>query len=140
MNETIYCKELPENPECLKMMLKTYFELECPKTYYSNTDFLQCDSGRSRSVDDLLLLSNHYFPGTTIQQMMAAYREINEEYNKENEEIIFSVCSTIERIKLNNNKFNKGDYKTVNMIYINGLDNVAEKSQWTMRELAEMKY
>jgi hypothetical protein len=140
MEKTIYCKQLPKKTESLKEMLLLYFNQSSPETFWSDYHTKQCDARRSRSVDDLLLLSNHYFPGTTIQQMMAAYREINETFLKNNATLIFSVCSTIKRIKLNPNKYPVNDYPTINMVYAKGLDSKAELSQWTMRELAEMEY
>ena len=77
----------------IKVILKDYFDKNSPATYWSDTDELQCFSYKHRSPDDLLLLANHYFPGTTIKEIMNAYKSINNEYNKNGETLVLS-CRT----------------------------------------------
>jgi len=140
---TIYYKEAPENPESLKVILKDYFEKKSPATYWSDTDELQCFSYKHRSPDDLLLLANHYFPGTTIKEMINTYKSINNEYNKNGETLVLSYCGDIHKPRLRkhledisegNERLSKG------LVLTSGYykPDFKEESQWTLGELAEM--
>lgn len=84
----------------------TYFDKKCSK--------LQCD-GRRRSFEDLLLIANTYFKGTSEEDLMQALMNIN---------ILYYHCSHINKIvfhynasyAINNNfeykkeKFAEGTY------------------------------
>lgn len=137
---TIYYKEAPENPESLKVIIKDYFEKVSPATYWSDTNELQCGGNRHRSPDDLLLLENHYFPGTTIKEMINIYKSISDDLIKSSEEcLLFCYCSTIKRIKLPSFKLKTGEYETVKgIIFKDYIDHDGGDSQWTFKELAEM--
>lgn len=137
---TIYYKEAPENPESLKVILKDYFEKKSPATYWSDTNEYQCDGNRHRSPDDLLLLANHYFPGTTIKEMMNAYKSISDDYNKSsNKTLLFCYCPTMRKPRLYSGLLNKGEYSTVKgLIYADCMHIERGLSQWTLGELAAM--
>jgi len=137
---TIYYKEAPENPESLKVLLKDYFEKHSPATYWLDTDEVQCSPNRHRSPDDLLLLANHYFPGTTIKEMMNIYKSISDDYNKSsNKTLLFCYCSTIKKPRLYYRLLNKDEYGVVNgIIYKDYIEHSGGESQWSFKELAEM--
>lgn len=137
---TIYYKEAPENPESLKVLLKDYFDKGSRATYWSDTNELQCDSNRHRSPDDLLLLANHYFPDTTIKEMMNAYKSISDDYKKnKNKTLLFCYCSTIKKPRLYYGLLDKDEYSTIKgIIYKDCIDNSGGGSQWSFKELAEM--
>jgi len=138
---TIYYKEAPENPESLKVLLKDYFDKQSPITYWSDTKSQQCDNHRDRSVDDMLLLANRYFPGTTIKEMMNAYVSINEDLAKDGNCMIIATCSTIQRVKFCKNIFelkSYGNYLTNGILYNLELDNSTILSEWSMRDLEKI--
>jgi len=137
---TIYYKEAPENPESLKVILKDYFDKGSPATYWSDTNEEQCGGHRHRSPDDLLLLANHYFPGSTIKEMMNAYKSISDDYNKsKNKTLLFCYCSTIKKSRLYYGLLDKGEYSTVKgIIYKDYIEHSGGESQWSFKELAEM--
>lgn len=137
---TIYYKEAPENPESLKVILKDYFEKKSPATYWSDTDELQRYLNKHRSPDDLLLLANHYFPGTTIKEMMNTYRSISDDYNKsKNKTMLFCYCSTIKRPRLYYGLLDKDEYSTIKgIVYADSINIERGLSEWSFKELAEM--
>lgn len=141
---TIYYKEAPKNPESLKVILKDYFEKKSPATYWSDTDELQCDRDRHRSPDDLLLLSNHYFPGMTIKEMINTYKSINDDYNKIGKTLVLSYCGDIHKPRLRKALQYIEDFNdkplSGGLVLTNGYfsSTLKEQSQWTLGELAEM--
>jgi len=137
---TIYYKEAPENPESLKVLLKDYFDKGSRATYWSDTNEEQCGKYKHRSPDDLLLLANHYFPGTTIKEMMNAYRSISDDYNESSRKtLLFCYCPTIGKIRLYCGLLNIGDYDTIKgIVYKDYINNGGGESQWSFKELAEM--
>lgn len=141
---TIYYKEAPENPESLKVILKDYFEKKSPATYWSDTDELQCYHNKHRSPDDLLLLANHYFQGTTIKEVINAYKSINVDYNKTYRTLVLSYCGDIQKPRLRKELQYMENFigKTLSggFILTDGYysPNLKEKSQWTLGELTEM--
>lgn len=136
--QTIYYKEAPKNPESLKELLKHYFNLHAPCTYWSDTDELQCDSSRNRSIEDYLLLSNYYFPGTSIKDMMKAFLEFNKDLCETKQKLIFDKCSTIQRIRLCSHTFGIEFHKTKNMLYIPGMKEIARNGDYQMTDLAKI--
>lgn len=141
---TIYYKEAPENPESLKVLLKDFFEKGSPETLWSDTNEFQCYENRHRSPDDLLLLANHYFPGTTIKEIICAYKSINFEYNKIGKTLCISYCGDIEKPRLRKRLEDIEDFKhnklSGGLVLLDGYysKDLKQKSQWTLGELAEM--
>ena len=139
---TIYYKEAPKNPESLKVILKDYFENKSPETFWSDTDELQCPRYKHRSPDDLLLLANHYFPGTTIKEMMNTYRSISDDKIVDNGDcLLFCYCSTIKKVRLFSGRLRSGGYPAIKGIILKeyiDTDHDGGDSQWTFKELAEM--
>lgn len=110
--QTIWFKKAKKSYVDLKEMLIHYFILHNPETYWvdengNETSNLQCDKNRSRSLEDLMMLSNHYFPGTTIEQMMKAFYDYDQELAKHNRTLYFGICYTIGRIRLNHEDLNR---------------------------------
>lgn len=141
---TIYYKEAPENPESLEVILKDYFEKESPATFWSDTNEQQCDEHRHRSPDDLLLLATYYFPGTTIKEMMNAYKSVNKEYRKNNRTLVFSYCGDIQKPRLRRNLQYVEDFTgntlVGGIVLVDGYygRNLKQKSEWTLGELSDM--
>lgn len=137
---TIYYTEAPKDPESLKVILKDYFDKGSPATYWSDTNENQCGSKRHRSPDDLLLLANHYFPGSTIKEMMNAYKSISDDMGEEDgSTLLFCYCSTIKKIRLYYGKLKAGEYLGVKgIIYRDYIDHSGGDSKWSFSELAEM--
>ena len=141
---TIYYKEAPENPESLEVILKDYFEKKSPATFWSDDDELQCLEYKHRSPDDLLLLANHYFPGTTIKEIMNAYKSINKEYLKNGLTLVLSYCGDINKPRLRKQLHNMNNFDIHTLVggfilttsYYS--PNLKELSQWTLGELADM--
>ncbi len=80
MKDTIYL--LGEKKfKKLEDLIYYYFEEDCPATYYSDTEKLQCREGCRRSFDDLLMLSKYYFPDTTDKELAKTMKKIHEEDN-----------------------------------------------------------
>lgn len=73
MNRTIYF-ETDTEFKTLNDLIRTYFIEGQPATYYSDTKELQCRRGCRRSFDDMLMLANHYFPGTDIKTLCKAFK------------------------------------------------------------------
>jgi len=134
--QTIYFKESKPKYDSLKELLRHYFELKNPATFFSGNHKYQCDAGRHRSIDDLLLLCNHYFPDTTIEQMMGAMLDWDNELQKEKGiQLIISVCSTIQRVKLNLGMYPVGIYNCRNMLYVDSMRSEARLSKYSMKDL-----
>ena len=137
---TIYYKEAPENPESLKVLLKHYFDETHPETYWTDSGKIQCRDGCNRSIDDLILLANHYFPGSTCKDVLNAYIEITKELREANSNAscIFFKCNDIDRPVMMSDKYyhlpNVDNY----ILYIPHLDYKSEKSEYTMRMLKEI--
>lgn len=84
-------------PKDLEDLLLTYYRKGNPTTYYSNTEHeIQCTANRNRSFDDLLLLAKHYFPDTTIKDVVKVYYEFNKK-NKEGYGFLVMYCPNIEK-------------------------------------------
>jgi len=92
---TIYFKEAKESYDSIMDMLIHYFELNNPATFWKDNNEEQCDGYRNRSVDDLLLLANNYFPETSHKTILKAISDIN----KENRSwvIISTTCTGVGR-------------------------------------------
>jgi len=133
---TIYYKEAPENPESLKVLLKDYFDKGSPATYWSDDKTIQCNPYRQRSPDDLLMLANHYFPETTIKEVMNTYKSISDNMN--GSQLLFAYCPTIKRQRLINSTYRRNEYPTTKGIFYSDSINTETESQWTTKELAEM--
>ena len=139
---TIYYKEAPEFPENLGVILKDYFEKGSPVTYWSDTNEMQCSSYRHRSPDDLLFLANHYFPGTTIKEMMNAYKKINEDYIGRGRTLMFSFCSDMnkprlrKRLELQESMIHSLEKNLV--LTSSDYSLTKGNSQWCLKELADM--
>ena len=139
---TIYYKEAPENPENLGVILKDYFEKISPATYWADTNEVQCDEYRHRSPDDLLLLANHYFPGTTIKEMMNVYKKINEDYMERGRTLMFSFCPNMNKPRLRKRLESLESLMVElekNLVYTSSDYSFRKgNSQWCLRELANM--
>ena len=138
---TIYYKEAPENPESLEVIIKDYFEKESPETYWSDTNELQCDRYKHRSPDDLLLLANHYFPETSIKDLMNAYKSINDEFRKDGRTMIFSFCPDMDKPRLRKLIYRTDDFLDINkgmILFTSDWVDRKGNSKWCLRELAAM--
>ena len=137
---TIYYKEAPENPESLKVILKDYFEKESPATYWMDTNKPQCSACRNRSIDDLILLANHYFPGSTCKDVLNAYIEITKELREANSNAscIFFKCNDIDRPVMMKDKYYHPTHVDNYILYSPHLDHGSNKSEYTMSMLKEI--
>ena len=139
---TIYYKEAPENPESLKVILKDYFEKESPVTYWMDTNNPQCSACRNRSIDDLILLANHYFPGSTCKDVLNVYVELTKELQLTNKDghFCFFHCCDIKRPVLLNRIYTPDDKYTIcNLIlYQKHIDLKCLNSEYTIKSMKEL--
>ena len=139
---TIYYKEAPENPESLKVLLKHYFDETHPATYWSDSGKIQCRDGCNRSIDDLILLANHYFPGSTCKDVLNVYVELTKELQLTNKDghFCFFHCGDIKRPVLLNRIYTPDDkYPICNLIlYQNHIDLKCLNSEHTLKSMKEL--
>ncbi len=110
---TIYYKEAPENVDSIASLLIDYLKRESPKTFWADNDELQCIENRNRSLDDLILLCNHYFPGTEIKDLLRGVIEANELLDSRNMCIPLYACSGIGRPVIHKKIFNSDSFSKV---------------------------
>lgn len=135
---TIYYKEAPENPESLKVILKDYFEKNSPATYWSDNNGFQCDKYRNRSIDDLILLANHYFPGSTCKDVLNVYVELTKEIqlNNPNKYYVFFVCGNVNRPVLLKQVYEvEGDWTYNLILHKSHMEAESPNSEYTMKSL-----
>ena len=137
---TIYYKKAPENPESLKVLLKHYFDETHPATYWTDSNKPQCRGGCNRSIDDLILLANHYFPGSTCKDVLSAYIEITKELREENSNAscIFFVCRDINRPVMMSDKYYHLPAVDNYILYSPHLDYASNESEYTMNMLKKI--
>ena len=136
---TIYYKEAPEKVESLYDLLLDYFNKKSPQTFDSKTNELQCAAARNRSVDDLMLLANHYFPGTDIKTLMKTYLEISKNMNKEYcWRLCFFVCHTINKPVLLIELYSLNVLLINDLLYGPHLNDKSKSSKYTLMELKEI--
>lgn len=138
---TIYYKEAPENPESLKVLLKDYFEKGSPATYWSDNNELQCDKYRNRSIDDLILLANHYFPESTCKDVLNVYVELTKEIqlNNPNKCYVFFVCGNVNRPVLLKQIYGvEGDGVCNLILHKSHMERSTPMSDYTMKSLKEL--
>lgn len=140
---TIYYKEAPENPESLKVLLKDYFDKGSPATYWADSNEFQCGEYRNRSIDDLILLANHYFSGSTCKDVLNAYVELTEDIKLiyEEKRYVFFVCGTINKPVLSKGIYREVDkrYPIDNLIlYSNHMDAQCKNSDYTIKSMKEL--
>lgn len=145
--ETIYFLDAPKNPSALKEVLLDYVSKNSPETFYNNGE-KQCNRGRRRSLDDLLMLSNHYFPESTIKDLLNALKQINIDLKEKDQSIIVLLCSDINRFVLYNSLIqgrsyvdgdSRGENKAINGVFISSIDKIKPRnSQWSFNELIEL--
>jgi len=131
---TIFYTEAPKDPKSLKILLKDYLDKRSPKTYWSDNSEEQCISGRNRSIDDLILLANHYFPGSTIKDVLNAYVEIHKDINTGITSILFFVCGDIQKPVLMNYLICISS-RLKGILYKHHIDNSSNDSEYTMRQM-----
>lgn len=143
MEETIYYKSAPENVPDVKSLLLDYLLKGSPATFSSTNNESQCMAGCNRSIDDLLMLSNHYFPGTSIKEMLLALCEVKREVNVMDKTIIVFVCGDIHKPVVHGrlldglSLYDHARHKEI--FYKPHLEYNTTKSQWpNMKTLAEM--
>jgi hypothetical protein len=78
-------------------MMCLYLKHTSPRTYWVRDKRLQCDGGKNRSFDDLLLLSKNYYPDTTIEELVNVVSKAIELVRENGKNSIIYYCSTIEK-------------------------------------------
>jgi len=137
---TIYFKKAKkEGYQSLKEMLQ-HFHSIAATTYWSDNNACQCYRNRNRSIDDLILLANHYFPGSTAKDVLVAFKELSDE-NK-NEYYQFFVCGDIKKPVLNkymSYKYNLAHFVSSNYIlYKDHMKRQCENSEYTLSSMNEL--
>lgn len=69
-----------ESPESIYAVLRDYLIFKgAPRTYFDKERLnLQCLSGKNRSIDDLILIVNRFFPDAEVKDVMKALLELYE--------------------------------------------------------------
>ena len=76
----LYYETEIESPESIYAVLRDYLILKgAPRTYTDKELLnLQCASGKNRSIDDLILIVNRFFPDAEVKDVMKALLELYE--------------------------------------------------------------
>lgn len=136
----IYFKKAKkEGYQSLKEMLQHFHSISAT-TYWSDTNTCQCYRNRNRSIDDLILLANHYFPGSTAKDVLVAFKELSDE-NK-NEYYMFFVCGDIQKPVLNKHmsyKYNPSHYNSKDcLLYKDQMKRQCPNSEYTLQSMNEL--
>ena len=110
---TIYYKEAPEKIDSIASLLIDYLGKCSPATYWEDNNEIQCNHSKNRSLDDLILLCNHYFPGTEIKDLLRGVIEANELLDSRNMCIPLYTCGNIDRPVLHNSLYNGRTYHII---------------------------
>lgn len=148
----IYFKEAKEKYDSVFDLLSHYLSIQNPSeptwmlhpaTYWEDTGELQCECRRNRSFDDLLLLSQHYIPEATIEDVVNALYQFNK--CKTDGLVACIHCGNINRFVIGTCRYTSAIIDGASYVYRlfppsnhNKCDGYGKNSQWEISELKAM--
>lgn len=97
MENTIYIQGEKQKFESIDEFLDYYISRSSPATYWSDTYEIQCEANRNRSIDDLMLLVNHYFPDTEVKELIRALQRVGNSKKHKDKCVFILICPTISK-------------------------------------------
>lgn len=134
---TIYFKKAKKKYESLRELIEHFYSLS-PTTYWADNHSHQCARNRNRSIDDLLLMCNNYFPGTTVKDILTVIKAMTND-SQENHYYFF-VCNNICKPVLDKHPIKKpyASWMTGDIFYKYSFGNNCKGSEYTIDQLKEI--
>jgi hypothetical protein len=97
MERTIYFQGEKQAFNSLDELMEYYLSKNSPATYWVDNDEIQCEAGKNRSIDDLMLMCNHYLPNTEVKELILALQRIGNEKKKYGLCVLILICPGIKK-------------------------------------------
>jgi len=135
---TIYFKKAKKEYQSLRELIEHFHSLS-PTTYWADNNSHQCPRNRNRSIDDLLMMCNNYFPGTTVKDILTVIKAMSN--GSEEFYYYFFVCDNIGKPVLDKSAVKKSWYSrwiVDDIIYRDSLGRECRNSEYTLDQLKEI--
>lgn len=130
--DKIYCKALDGKHISLFGLMKEYISDANPQTQFEDGS-VQCYSLKNRSFDDMLIMAQTYYSGTTIEELVNVIAKL-----KDNKPLypMVTYCHEVGRPVINAKEFVRDDL--IKGIFTNKLLYDKAHSRWCKQELIDM--